>query len=75
MSPNKILHYVIQDLMFFKDFLTIYIMNKGKVIGDSRILKRGIVTIPVKVREKLRVKEGDFLTYVETRNGHIRIIK
>ncbi|KAA2283379.1 AbrB/MazE/SpoVT family DNA-binding domain-containing protein [Candidatus Nitrosocosmicus agrestis] len=50
-------------------------MIRGKVIGDSRILKRGMVTIPVKVREKLRVKEGDFLTYIETSNGQIRIIK
>lgn len=50
-------------------------MDRGKVIGDSRILKRGMVTIPVKVREKLRVKEGDFLTYIETSNGQVRIVK
>jgi AbrB family looped-hinge helix DNA binding protein len=50
-------------------------MIKGKVIGDSRVLKGGRVTIPVKVREKLHVKDGDFLTYIETQNGQIRIIK
>ncbi|HET6589369.1 MAG TPA: AbrB/MazE/SpoVT family DNA-binding domain-containing protein [Candidatus Nitrosocosmicus sp.] len=50
-------------------------MIRGKVIGDSRILKRGMVTIPVKVREKLQVKEGDFLVYTETRNGNIIVKK
>lgn len=50
-------------------------MYRGKVIGDSRILKGGRVTIPVKVREKLQVKDGDFLIYIETRNGNVKIIK
>lgn len=50
-------------------------MNRGKVIGDSRILKGGRVTIPIKVREKLQVKDGDFLIYTETRNGNINIRK
>lgn len=34
-----------------------------------------MVTIPVKVREKLQVKEGDFLVYTETRNGNIIVKK
>jgi AbrB family looped-hinge helix DNA binding protein len=50
-------------------------MNRGKVIGDSRILKGGRVTIPIKVREKLQAKDGDFLIYTETRNGNISIKK
>jgi bifunctional DNA-binding transcriptional regulator/antitoxin component of YhaV-PrlF toxin-antitoxin module len=50
-------------------------MNRGKVIGDSRLLKGGGVTIPIKVREKLQVKDGDFLIYTETRNGNVIIKK
>jgi len=48
-------------------------MSKEKVLGDSRILKGGRVTIPKRVREKLSVKDGDFLTYLETRNGSVKI--
>ncbi len=50
-------------------------MHKEKVLGDSRILKGGRVTIPKRVREKLGVKEGDFLTYLGTRNGYVKIKK
>ena len=50
-------------------------MYKEKVLGDSRILKGGRITIPKRVREKLSVKDGDFLTYLETRNGSVKIKK
>ncbi|HXS60847.1 MAG TPA: hypothetical protein VN703_08570 [Candidatus Sulfopaludibacter sp.] len=50
-------------------------MYKEKVLGDSRILKGGRVTIPKRVREKLSVNDGDFLTYLETRNGSVKIKK
>jgi AbrB family looped-hinge helix DNA binding protein len=50
-------------------------MYNEKVLGDSRILKGGRVTIPKRVREKLSVKEGDFLTYLVTRNGSVKIKK
>ncbi len=50
-------------------------MYKEKVLGDSTILKGGRVTIPKRVREKLSVKDGDFLTYLETRNGSVKIKK
>ena len=50
-------------------------MSKEKVLGDSRILKGGRITIPKRVREKLSVKDGDFLTYLETRNGSVKIKK
>ena len=46
-----------------------------KVLGDYRILKRRRVTIPKKVREKLSVKDGDFLTYLLTKNGFVKIKK
>jgi len=39
------------------------------------MLKGGRVTIPKKVREKLSVKDGDFLTYLLTRNGFVKIKK
>ena len=48
-------------------------MYTEKVLGDSRILKGGRVTIPKRVRQKLSVKDGDFLTYLVTRNGSIKI--
>ena len=49
-------------------------MYNEKVLGDSRILKGGRVTIPKKVREKLSVKDGD-LTYLLTKNGFVKIKK
>lgn len=50
-------------------------MHKEKVLGDSRILKGGRVTIPKKVRERLSVNDGDFLTYLLTKNGFVKIKK
>jgi len=50
-------------------------MYNEKVLGDSKMLKGGRVTIPKKVREKLSVKDGDFLTYLLTRNGFVKIKK
>jgi AbrB family looped-hinge helix DNA binding protein len=38
-------------------------------------MKEGRVTIPKKVREKLSVKDGDFLTYLLTSNGFVKIKK
>ena len=50
-------------------------MYNEKVLGDSRIMNRGRVTMPKKVREKLSVKDGDFLTYLLTSNGFVKIKK
>ena len=50
-------------------------MYNEKVLGDSRIMKGGRVTIPKKVREKLSVKDRDFLTYLLTSNGFVKIKK
>ena len=50
-------------------------MYNAKVLGDSRIMKGGRVTMPKKVREKLSVKDGDFLTYLLTSNGFVKIKK
>jgi AbrB family looped-hinge helix DNA binding protein len=50
-------------------------MYKEKILGDSRIMKRGRTTIPKEVREKLSVRDGDFLTYLLTRNGFVKIKK
>ena len=38
-------------------------------------MKGGKDTIPKKVREKLSVKDGEFLTYLLTRNGFVKIKK
>jgi bifunctional DNA-binding transcriptional regulator/antitoxin component of YhaV-PrlF toxin-antitoxin module len=48
---------------------------KENILGDSRIMKGERTTIPKKVREKLSVKDGDFLTYLSTRNGFVKIKK
>jgi AbrB family looped-hinge helix DNA binding protein len=50
-------------------------MYNEKVLGDSKMLKVGRVTIPKKVREKLIIKDGDFLTYLLTKNGFVKIKK
>lgn len=46
-----------------------------KVLGDSRIMNGGRVTLPKKVREKLSLKDGEFLTYLLIRNGFVKIKK
>jgi AbrB family looped-hinge helix DNA binding protein len=38
-------------------------------------LKGGRVTIPKKVREKLGIKDGDFVDFLVIRYGSIKIIK
>jgi antitoxin PrlF len=35
----------------------------------SRIQKKGQVTIPIEIREKLGLKEGDLVAFFETGNG------
>jgi bifunctional DNA-binding transcriptional regulator/antitoxin component of YhaV-PrlF toxin-antitoxin module len=50
-------------------------MYNEKVLGDSKMLKGGRVTILKKVREKLSIKDGDFLTYLLTTNGFVTIKK
>ena len=60
--------------VFYSSLVDICIYNE-KVLGDSRILKGGRVTIPKKVREKLNIKDDDFLTYLLTKNGFVKIKK
>jgi bifunctional DNA-binding transcriptional regulator/antitoxin component of YhaV-PrlF toxin-antitoxin module len=50
-------------------------MHNEKVLGGSRILNGRRVTISKKVREKLSVNDGDFLTYLLTKNGYVKIKK
>jgi antitoxin component of MazEF toxin-antitoxin module len=50
-------------------------MHKEKVLGDSRILRGGRVTIPKKVMKRLSVNDDDFLTYLLTNNGFVKIKK
>lgn len=37
----------------------------GKALGSSKITVRYQVTIPIEVRSKMKVKEGDNLVFVE----------
>jgi hypothetical protein len=50
-------------------------MYKEKVLGDSRILNGGRLQYLKSVRERLSVKDGDFLTYLLTKNGFVKIKK
>jgi AbrB family looped-hinge helix DNA binding protein len=46
-----------------------------KNIGHCRVLKGGRITIPKQVREKLSIEDGDFVDFLVTRYGSIKIIK
>ena len=37
----------------------------------SRIQEKGQVTIPQEVREKLKLRKGDLVTFVETERGYV----
>ena len=50
-------------------------MVRDKNIGHCRVLKGGRITIPKEVREKLGIKDGDFVDFLFTRYGSIKIIK
>ena len=46
------------------------------ILGMSRIMiSNRRVTLPKEVREKLSVKDGDFLTYLLTKNIFVKIKK
>ena len=34
-----------------------------------RVQEKGQVTIPLEIRRKLKLKKGDFVTFIETENG------
>ena len=42
-------------------------MVRDKNIGNCRVSKGGRITIPKEVREKLSVKDGDFVDFLLTR--------
>jgi AbrB family looped-hinge helix DNA binding protein len=46
-----------------------------KNIGHCRVLKGGRIIIPKEVREKLSIKDGDFVDFLITGYGSIKIIK
>jgi AbrB family looped-hinge helix DNA binding protein len=50
-------------------------MVKAAVLGTSRITSQGQITIPKEVRQKLRLKSGDFVQYLLTVDGHVLIRK
>ena len=50
-------------------------MVGDKNIGHCRVLKGGRITIPKEVTEKLSIKDGDFVDFLITRYGSIKIIK
>ena len=47
-------------------------MVRDKNIGYCRILKGGRIIIPKEVREKLGIKDGDFVDFLFTRYVQIK---
>ena len=47
-------------------------MVRDKNIGHCRVVKGGRITIPKEVREKLSVKDGDFVDFLLTKYGSIK---
>jgi len=43
-----------------------------KILGISKLTSKGQITIPKNVREKLKLKQGDIIVFVE-KNGEIII--
>lgn len=41
----------------------------GANLKVSRIQKRGQVTIPIEIRQKLHLEEGDLVAFIETKEG------
>ena len=50
-------------------------MVGDKNIEHCRVLKGGRMTIPKEPREKLSIKDGDFVDFLLTRDESIKIIK
>ena len=49
-------------------------MNKKKCYGSTKVGSRGQIVIPIELREKLDIKEGEILFVVEN-NNTIEIVK
>ena len=49
-------------------------MNKKKCYGSTKVGSRGQIVIPIELREKLDIKEGEILFVVENNNS-IEIVK
>ncbi|MGZ8926278.1 MAG: AbrB/MazE/SpoVT family DNA-binding domain-containing protein [Nitrososphaeraceae archaeon] len=56
-------------------YLVIYSHDCKKNFGHCRVLKGGRFTIPKEVREKMSIKDGDFVDFLVTIYGSIKIIK
>ncbi len=46
-----------------------------KFIGSSKVTRQGQVSIPADIRRKLAISTGDYIVFVEDKNGRIFITK
>lgn len=79
------LHKLLLYELFYNDYTTrrltvvsclfIYSHDCKKNVGYCRVLKGGRFTIPKEVREKMSIKDGDFVDFLVTIYGSIKIIK
>jgi bifunctional DNA-binding transcriptional regulator/antitoxin component of YhaV-PrlF toxin-antitoxin module len=60
--------------LFFSSSIDICVDNE-KALGDSRLIKKRRISIPKKVRARPNIRNGDFLTYLLTKNGFVKIKK
>ncbi len=49
-------------------------MNNKKCYGSTKVGSRGQIVIPLEIRKKLNIKEGEILFVIENENG-IEIVK
>ncbi|EHQ91638.1 AbrB/MazE/SpoVT family DNA-binding domain-containing protein [Desulfosporosinus youngiae] len=45
----------------------------GVVKATSRISSRGQIVIPIEIRKKLGIGEGDHLTFIAEKNGEVKV--
>lgn len=50
-------------------------VHNEKALGDSRLMSGRRITIPKKVRARPSIWDGNFLTYLLTKNGFVKIKK
>ena len=72
---NFFIMIIPQALNSFQLFQFIYSHDCKKNFGYCRVVKGGRFTIPKEVREKMSIKDGDFVDFLVTIYGSIKIIK
>jgi len=54
-----------------KAFLIFLILGGGEGMNLARVSANGQITVPIEIRRKLHLKEGDKVLFIERENGDI----